>query len=163
MAVLAIAAIGGSFVALFIIHKFIVLPHLSYVPYFSDYEFDFTANIATAAAQRLNTYLQEGAFLWLGLDLPGFLELIASAAAIGAIWCAIRTFRGSITTSELLNLLMVCALFVIAAGPLLIVHQFAMTYRIMFTMTAIELLVLFWLLKQVPGSMLSYWLQPLPR
>ena len=150
MAVLAIATIGGSLVALFIIHKFIVLPHLSHVPYFGDYEFDFTANIATDAAQRLSAYLLEGAFLWLGLDVPGFLELIGLAAAIGAIWCGIRAFRGSIKTTELLNLLMVCALFVIAAGPLLIVHQFTLTYRVMFTMTAIELLVLFWLLKQVP-------------
>lgn len=45
---------------------------------------------------------------------------------------------------------MICCLFVAAAAPLLIVQQFSHTYRIMFTMTAIELLALFWLLNQSP-------------
>ena len=127
-----------------------MLPHLSNVPYLGDYQFDFTANILTGTAGRLGTYLLEGAYLWLGLDIPGFPALIALAAATGAVWCAIGLIRGSMKTTELLNLLMAISLFVVAAGPLLIVQQFTMTYRIMFTMTAIELLVLFWLLKQLP-------------
>lgn len=152
MAALAIATVGGSFVALFIVHKFIVLPHLSHVPYLGDYEFVLSPQIVTDAAWRLSEYLREASFLWLCLDVPGFPKLIALVAAVGAIWCAIRLLRGSMKTSELLNLLMVCSLFVIAAGPLLIVRQFTLTYRVMFTMTAIELLVLFWLLKRLPLS-----------
>ena len=152
MAVLAVATVGGSFAALFIIHKFIVLPHLSHVPYLGDYEFVLSTQMATDAAWRLSEYLQYTSFLWLGLDVSEVPELIALVAAVGAIWCAIRLLRGSMKTGELLNVLIVCALFVIAAGPLLIVRQFTLTYRVMFTMTAIELLVLFWLLKQLPFS-----------
>ena len=43
-----------------------------------------------------------------------------------------------------------CSLFLVAAAPLLVVHQFAQTYRSLFTMTAIEMLALFWLLKHLP-------------
>lgn len=152
MAVLTAPVLGCAFVALFVVHKFIVLPHLSDVPYLGDYAFVLSTQIVTDAVWRLSEYLQYASFLWLGLDVPGVPELVALVAAVGAIWCALRVARGSMKTSELVNVLIVCALFVIAAGPLLIVRQFTLTYRVMFTMTAIELLVLFWLLKQLPLS-----------
>ena len=61
-----------------------------------------------------------------------------------------RILRRSIEQGELLNFLIGCSLFLVAAAPLLVVHQFTQTYRSLFTLTAIEVLVLFWLLKQLP-------------
>ena len=150
MALLAVACVGAAFVTLFVVHKFIVLPHLRNVPYLGDYVFTFSSAIVTDAVQRLSNYVQEGAFLWLGLDIPEFQEMVGLAAAIGALYCAMRLVRGSLKAAAFSNFIMICCLFVAAAAPLLIVHQYSNTYRIMFTMTAIELLALFWLLKQLP-------------
>ena len=150
MALLAVACVGAAFVALFVVHKFIVLPHLRHVPYLGDYAFTFSGAVVTDAAQRLSSYVQNGAFFWLGIDIPEFQEMVGLAAAIGGFYCAIRLVRGSLKAAAFSNFIMICCLFVAAAAPLLIVQQFSHTYRIMFTMTAIELLALFWLLNQLP-------------
>jgi len=150
MAVLAAVVLGSAFVALFVIHKFIVLPHLSNLPYFKDYQFDFASNVATEAARRLGVYLLDGAYLWLGLEIPMAPALIALVAIIGMAYLIVRGLRRSIEQGELLNFLIGCSLFLVAAAPLLVIHQFAQTYRSLFTLTAIEMLALFWLLKQLP-------------
>ena len=64
--------------------------------------------------------------------------------------CVMLVVRRSITTTGLINVLMACCLFIVAAAPVLIIEKFTLAFRIMFTMTAIELLALFWLLKQLP-------------
>jgi hypothetical protein len=150
MALLATVVLGSGFVALFVIHKFIVLPHLSNVPYLGDYQFKFAGNVAAEATRRLDTYFLGGAYLWLGLEIPGSQALIGLAAIIGVAYLVIRGLRRSIEQGELLNFLIGCSLFLVAAAPLLVVHQFAQTYRSLFTMTAIEMLALFWLLRQLP-------------
>ena len=62
MALLAVACVGAAFVALFVVHKFIVLPHLRHVPYFGDYAFTFSGAVVTDAARRLSSYVQYGGF-----------------------------------------------------------------------------------------------------
>ena len=150
MAVLAAVVLGCAFVSLFVIHKFIVLPRMSNVPYLGDYQFKFASDVVTEAVRRLGVYLHEGAFLWLGLEIPMFLGLIGLAAIVGIVYLIVHFLRGSIERGELVNFLLGCALFLVAAAPLLVVHQFTQTYRSLFTMTAIEMLALFWLLKQLP-------------
>ena len=150
MAVLAAAVLGSAFVALFVIHKFIVLPHLSNFPYFRDYQFNFASNVVTEAARRLGGYLVDGAYLWLGLEIPMVPALIVLAAIVGIACLVVSGLRRSIEQGELLNFLFGCSLFLVAAAPLLVIHQFAQTYRSLFTLTAIEMLALFWLLKQMP-------------
>lgn len=150
MAVLAVAIVGGAFVALFLIHKFIVLPRLSHLPDLGDYEFKFTDDIVLEAARRLRAYLAQASSLWLGLQIPLFRTAVWLLAIIGGICCAIRVFRRTITKHELINALLACSLFVITAAPLLVIHQFSVTYRIMFTMTGIVLLAIYWLLNQLP-------------
>ncbi len=150
MALLAAVALGSAFVALFVIHKFIVLPHLSNIPYLGDYQFKFASNMAMEAARRLDSYFWDGAYLWLGLEIPLWLLLIGLAAGIGLANLVFRILRRSIEQGELLNFLIGCSLFLVAAAPLLVVHQFTQTYRSLFTLTAIEVLALFWLLKQLP-------------
>ena len=78
------------------------------------------------------------------------VALIGIATLIGIAYLVVRALRRSVEQSELLNFLIGCSLFLVAAAPLLVVHQFAQTYRSLFTMTAIEMLALFWLLKQLP-------------
>ena len=150
MALLAIAVLGSSFVALFVIHKYIVLPHLSNIPYYRDYQFNFANNVATEAVRRLGVYILDGAYLWLGLEIPAAVALIGITTLVGIAYLVVRALRRSVEQSDLLNFLIGCSLFLVAAAPLLVVHQFAQTYRSLFTMTAIEMLALFWLLKQLP-------------
>jgi hypothetical protein len=150
MAVLAVAIVGGAFIAVFLIHKFIVLPRLAHLPDVGDYQFKFADHALTEAMRRLWIYLTESSSLWLGLQIPLFRYLVGLLALFGAGYCAVRIFRRAITTREFVNVLMACSLFVVAVAPLLIVHQFSTTYRIMLTMTGIELLILFWLLNQMP-------------
>ena len=59
MAVLAVAIVGSAFVAVFLIHKFIVLPHLTHLPDVGDYQFKFTDNAAAEAVRRLWIYLAD--------------------------------------------------------------------------------------------------------
>ena len=154
MAVLSAAVLGSAFVGLFVIHKLIVLPHLANVPYLGEYDYKLSGNLLTEATYRLGYYLREGAYLWAGLDIPLFPALVGVAAILAAIYCAIRVFRRSIGTSELLNVLIACGLFFVAVGPVLVVGQFSTTYRIRLGMNGIELLILFWLLRQLPiGSL----------
>ena len=122
MALLAVACVGAAFVALFVVHKFIVLPHLRHVPYLGDYAFTFSGAVVTDAAQRLSSYVQNGAFLWLGIDIPEFQEMVGLAAAIGGFYCAIRLVRGSLKAAAFSSFIMICCLFVAAAAPLLIVQ-----------------------------------------
>ena len=153
-AVLAAAVLGSAFVALFVIHKFIVLPHLSNVPYLGEYGYTLTGSLLAEVPERLNFYLWEGAYLWLGLEIPLFPKLVAVVSAIAAVYSVVRVFRGSINKGELLNVLMACGLLIVAAAPVLIVSQFSGTYRIRLAMNGIELLILFWLLRQLPiGSL----------
>ena len=150
MALLAIAVLGSSFVTLFVIHKYIVLPHLSNIPYYRDYQFNFASNVATEAIRRLGVYILDGAYLWLGLEIPAAVALIGITTLVGIAYLVVRALRRSVEQSDLLNFLIGCSLFLVAAAPLLVVHQFAQTYRSLFTITAIEMLALFWLLKQLP-------------
>ena len=154
VAALTVAILGGAFVALFAIHKFIVLPRLSYVPYLGEYAYNFSDHPISEAFKRITTYFEQSAHLWLTLQIPHASTLIVLLLVIGAIIFAVRGIRQFVSPSEAANVLMACFLFIVAAGPLLIVQQFTTTYRVMFTMTGIELLVLFWLLNQFPfGSL----------
>ena len=104
---------------------------------------------------ELREYLTDGAMLWLGLQLPVVSEAVGIAAVFGAAWTLALVAHRSIKISELVNVLMACCLFVVAAAPLLFILQFTRTYRVMFAMTAIELLVVFWLLRRLPFGSLS--------
>ena len=63
MAVVTAPVLGCAFVTLFVVHKFIVLPHLSDVPYLGDYAFVLSTQIVTDATWRLSEYLQYASFL----------------------------------------------------------------------------------------------------
>lgn len=154
-AVLAIPILGGAIVALFVIHKFIVLPRLSDVPYLGEYTYSFSGHLLSEAIRRLVVYFKDGTFLWLSLDIRFIPTLIALLFPIGVIVCAIRFVRGELKTDGVVNLMLAALLFIVAAGPLLIIEQFTVTYRVMLTMTGIEMLVLFGLLRQFPVSSLG--------
>jgi hypothetical protein len=154
LAVLATAVLGGAFVGLFIVHKFIVLPRLSNVPYLGEYAYSFSGNLLSEAAWRLHTYLADGAYLWLGVEIPLFPILISVACIGASFFCAMRIYRRSIGVGELFNVLMACSLFIVVAAPLLVVQQFTTAVRVLFSLTAVEMLVVFWLLRQLPvGSL----------
>ena len=158
MAVLAAVVLGCAFVALFVIHKFIVLPHLSNVPYLGEadrnYGYNFAGNLLAEASKRLDFYLWDGAYLWLVLEIPLFPKLVSVVSVVAAAYCVIRIHRRSISAGELLNVLMTCGLFLVALAPLLIVSQFTAAYRVRFATNGFELLMLFWLLRQLPiGSL----------
>ena len=156
MAILTVPVLGAAFVALFVLHKFIILPRLSNLPFLGSYAFSFADDPWLGALQRLRGYLTDGAMLWLGLQLPFVSEAVGIAAVFGAAWTLALIARRSIKISELVNVLMACCLFVAAAAPLLFILQFTRTYRVMFAMTAIELLMVFWLLRRLPfGSFLA--------
>ncbi len=150
MAALTVPVLGSAFIALFVIHKFIVLPHLSNVPYLGEYGYNFSDSLITESLWRLGVYLRDGASLWLSLKFPIFQHVVALLFVVAAAVCAMRLLRGTIQTGVLINVLLACSLFIVAAAPLVLVQQFTATYRVMFTMTSIELLILFWLLTQFP-------------
>ena len=83
MAVLAVAIVGCAFVAVFLIHKFIVLPRLTHLPDVGDYQFKFTDNAAAEAVRRLRIYLADSSSLWLGLQIPLFRYLVGLVALVG--------------------------------------------------------------------------------
>ena len=154
VAVLSAAVLGGAFVGLFVIHKFIVLPHLSNVPYLGQYGYNLAGSSLAEILRRLSFYLWEGAYLWLSLEIPLFPKLVAAASLFAAAYLAVRVFRGSINKNVLLDILMAFGLFVVAVAPVLVVEQFAQTNRIQLAMNGIELLISFWLLRQLPiGSL----------
>jgi hypothetical protein len=151
---LSVPILGSAFIALFAVHKFIVLPRLADVPYLGEYAYSFSGHLIAGAFERITIYFENGAYLWLTLQIPHVQTLILVLFVLGAVLFAIRKFRRTIGTSEAVNFLISCFLFVAAAAPLLIVQQFTQTHRVMFTMTGIELLILFWLLNQFPfGSL----------
>jgi hypothetical protein len=150
MAVVAVVGLGSAFVSLFLIQKYIVLPHMSVVPYLGDYKFDFTNDLIAEATWRLGQYLWEAAYLWLVLEVPWFPKIVALGALISLGYIALRIIRRTVPLSTLINPILACGLFLVAAAPLVTVHQFTQTYRVTLTMTGIELLVFFWLLKQLP-------------
>ena len=154
VAVLSAAVLGSAFVGLFVIHKYVVLPRLSNVPYLGEYGYNFASDLLQQVAWRLLIYLRDGAYLWSALEIPLFPKLIGVASLVAAVFFAIRIFRHSVKASEALNLLSACALFFVAAAPLLVVNQFTTASRAMFAIAAVELLIVFWLLKQLPiGSL----------
>ena len=154
VAVLSAAVLGSAFVGLFVIHKYVVLPRLSNVPYLGEYGYNFASDLLQQVAWRLLIYLRDGAYLWSALEIPLFPKLIGVASLVAAVYFAIRIFRHSVKASEALNLLSACALFFVAAAPLLVVNQFTTASRAMFAIAAVELLIVFWLLKQLPiGSL----------
>jgi hypothetical protein len=61
-ALCAAAILGGAIVSLFVIHKYVVMPRLSGVPYLGDYGYVFAGNLVTEALNRLSFYLREGAY-----------------------------------------------------------------------------------------------------
>jgi len=149
VAVFSVGALGGAFVSLFLIHRFIVLPHfLSHVPYLGEYEFKITENVLTESARRIGVYLQDGANLWLGMQIPLVPRVVGVLALIGFVIGVLR--RGNKT--EWLGALGACFLFLVVAGPLIVVQQFTQTLRVTFAMTSIELLVFFFLLKQLSSK-----------
>jgi hypothetical protein len=150
MATAAAIVLGSAFVAYFAIHKYIVLPRLADVPYLGEYQFAFTSGIFSEAMRRAWAYLKIGEYFWLGLEISWFAELVALCGLLALSYCIVRIVRRSTVVTGLIGFLMACCLFLVAAAPLLIVEQFASTFRITFTMTAIELLIFFWLLKQLP-------------
>ena len=96
----------------------------------------------------------DGAYLWLVLEIPLFPKLVSVVSVVAAAYCVIRIHRRSISAGELLNVLMTCGLFLVALAPLLIVSQFTAAYRVRFATNGFELLMLFWLLRQLPiGSL----------
>ena len=154
MAVVAVVVLGSALVSLFVIHKFIVLPLLSNVPYLGEYGYTLTGSLLAEVPERLRFYIWEGAYLWLTLEIPLFPKLVVAVSVIATVYSMFRVFRGSINKGELLNVMMACGLFVAAVGPVLIVSQFSVTYRVRLAMNGIELLILFWLLRQLPiGSL----------
>jgi hypothetical protein len=157
MAVVAVVGLGSAFVSLFLIQKYIVLPHMSVVPYLGDYKFDFANGLIAEATWRLGQYLWEAAYLWMVLEVPWFAKIIALGALASLGYRAgsgcLNSFPRMISgvpLSTLINPIFACGLFLVAAAPLVTVHQFTQTYRVTLTMTGIELLVFFWLLKQLP-------------
>ena len=85
MAASAVPILGGAFIALFAIHKFIVLPRLSDVPYLGDYIYSFSNHPIAGALQRIATYFEDGAYLWLTLQIPyapTLIVLLFVAAAV---------------------------------------------------------------------------------
>jgi hypothetical protein len=146
----AVAALGGAFVALFFIHKFLVLPHMSGVPYLGEYEFSFASRVFSEAASRLRIYLGIGAYFWLGLELPWLPTVVDIATVVALVYLGIDLARRRIKVSTLTSAVLACGLFLVAAAPLVAVQQFSQTFRITFTMTAIELLLFFWLMKRFP-------------
>lgn len=157
MAALSVAALGGAFVAYFAIHKFIVLPRLTDVPYLGNYTFTFTGSILSEAIRRIVSYLAIGSYLWVGFELPWVPIVVAVIAVIALVFGAVGLLRRSTSQRTYINFLMACGLFVVAAAPVVLASQFSVTLRIMFTMTAIELLLFFWVLTFLPvaGSLLA--------
>ena len=151
-ALCAAAVLGGAIIGLFVIHKYVVLPHLSDVPYLGNYGYGFAGNLVTEVLKRLSYYLREGAYLWVGVEIAWFPVLASIGAVVGAGFLAFRIYRRSVGVGELINLALACALFFVAVAPVLVVGQFSSTYRIRLAMNAIELLVFFWLLGQLPIS-----------
>ena len=83
-----------------------------------------------------------------------------AVGVIAAIALAFRVFRllqRSKPRSAYVNFIVGCGLFAVAAAPVVLVSQFTVTFRIMFTMTGIELLLFFWVLNFLPlaGSVLA--------
>ena len=156
MAAISVVALGGAFVVYFAIHKFLVLQRLTHIPYLGEYTFTLADNVLSEALRRIVWYLEIGSFLWIGFDLPWVPIVVAVIAAI-ALAFGVFGFLRQKPRGAYVNFIMACGLFVVAAAPVLLVSQFAVTFRIMLTMTAIELLVLFWLLNFLPvaGSFLA--------
>jgi hypothetical protein len=150
VAVGATVILGSAFVTYFAVHKFIVLPHLGNVPNLGEYGFTFTARLLTEAAWRIAIYFEVAQYFWIGFEMPWFPKIVSLIAVVGIVFCFVRLAVRSISIPELVNLLMACCLFVVAATPLLIVQQFTQTFRVTFTMTGIALLVFYWLLSQPP-------------
>ena len=72
LAVITSIALGSAFVALFVIHKFAVLPRLSHVPYLGEYEFNISQDLIGTALYKLQIHLVDGSNLWLGFELWWF-------------------------------------------------------------------------------------------
>ena len=144
MALLAAVALGSAFVALFVIHKFIECHHLSNIPYLEDYQFKLTSNVASAkAARRLTAYISCMVHILVARlgnsDVAG--ALIGLAAFIGVAFLAVRGFSPFPWRKANCSISWIgCSLFLVAAAPLLVVHQFTQTDRSLFTLTAIEML-----------------------
>jgi hypothetical protein len=85
--------------------------------------------------------------LRLGFELSWFPIAfgLVCLAAFGHI--AFRVIRRSLPSAYMINGAMAAGLFVVAAAPLIAAQQFSTTTRTTLRMTAIELLVLFWLLS----------------
>lgn len=150
MARVSAIALGFAFVALFVIHKFIVLPRMSHIPYLGEYEFKLTAEVIKEIAPRLSIYLWDGAYFWLGVDISWFPKLIGLVAILAFCYSCVQIARRLIHRAELINVVYACGLFLVAAAPFVVVQQFTATFRIVFAMTAIELLVFFWLVNKLP-------------
>jgi F5/8 type C domain-containing protein len=150
MAVISAVALGGAFVVYFAIHKFVVLPRLGDVPYLGEYTFTFASSMLSEASRRIVAWLDTGSYFWIGLQLPWFPTVVAVVAAIGLAFGVLRLRRRSTPARSYVNFMVACGLFVVAAAPVALVSQFTNTFRIMLTMTAIELLVFFWVLKFLP-------------
>ena len=156
MAAISVVALGGAFVCYFAIHKFIVLPSLHHVPYLGEYTFTFANSILSEALHRIVSYLESGSYFWIGFNLPWVPIVVAAIAAL-ALTFGVFGFLRPKSRGAYVNFIMACGLFVVAAAPAALVSQFTTTFRIMFTMTGIELLLFFCVLNFLPvaGSVLA--------
>ena len=127
-----------------------VLPSLWQRSRDGDYKFTFESNIATEAARRLGPYLSDAAYLRAGLEILMHVALIGLAGLIGLVYLIVRIVlrshhRDRRPDQFCYGLRVVRCRYRSAAGC----HHLAQTYRVLFTMTAIVMLALFWLLKQL--------------
>ena len=147
-AMAAAVLLGIAFVTYFAVHKFLVLPLLDDVPYLGVYEFQLASGVVFEAVRRALIYLDIGRHLWLGIVIPWFALVVGAIAAVAALFCLVRLAIGKLNVVDLMNFALICCLFLVAITPIAIVGQFSFTYRITFTLTAIVLIALYWLLSR---------------
>ncbi len=100
MAIGAAGALGCSFVALFVIHKFIVLPRLTSVLYLGEYEFSVAANLIAEIPRRLQAYLDRRCISMSGLALSWIPTLVGSIALIALGAVTVRAIRGRLSLTH---------------------------------------------------------------
>lgn len=147
-AVAATFTLGTAFIVYFALHKFLVLPHLSNVPYLGDYQFVLHPGIVGEAARRAIEYLDLSSYLWMPFELPWVPEFVLWIALAGLVFALIRLTRGRFI-ERIIDFALACGLFFVATAPVLVVDQFSESFRITFTMTAIVMLALFWLVRHI--------------
>jgi hypothetical protein len=146
-AVAATFTLGTAFIVYFAVHKLLVLPHLKNVPYLGEYQFVLHPGIVGETARRAIEYLNLSSYLWMPFEVPWVPEFVLWIALAGLVFALIRLARGRLP--DAIDFALACGLFLVATAPVLVVDQFSESFRITFTMTAIVMLSLFWLVRQI--------------